>query len=173
MNEIDILKPVIDGHIIYFGLKYKNKKNWYPKDTKDIDEFLVDFFKTHPHTKKIKDEVNRFINENFATISESDITIRANIKDRNHEPWFSEDIKKLWEDKIYTGSQFGFYKNQINSNLGLKIANDLDETTNAILSDLEKPNRPGKWETKGMVVGDVQSGKTANLYNALIMASKM
>ena len=63
MNEIDILKPVIDGHIIYFGLKYKNKKNWYPKNTKDIDEFLVDFFKTHPHTKKIKDEVNRFIKE--------------------------------------------------------------------------------------------------------------
>ena len=86
MNEIDILKPVIDGHIIYFGLKYKNKKNWYPKNTKDIDEFLVDFFKTHPHTKKIKDEVNRFIKENFATISESDMTIRANIKDRNHEP---------------------------------------------------------------------------------------
>ena len=41
------------------------------------------------------------------------MTIRANIKDRNHEPWFNEDVKKLWDNKIYTSSQFGFYKNQI------------------------------------------------------------
>ena len=36
-NLVDIIKPLIDGHIIYFGLKYKNKKNWYPIDSKDID----------------------------------------------------------------------------------------------------------------------------------------
>jgi len=167
MNEIEIIKPLIDGHIIYFGLKYKNKKNWYPIDSKDIDEFLVDFFKTHPNTKNIKNEISNFVKQSFATISETDMTIRANIKDRNHEPWFDEDVKKLWDNKIYTSSQFGFYKNKISSDLGLKIANDLDETTNEILADLEKPNRLGKWETKGMVVGDVQSGKTAN-YSGLI-----
>jgi len=167
MEEIEIIKPLINGHINFFGLKHRNKKNWYPNKQKDVEEFLKDFFKVHPNLKNNKQEITDFVNSNYVTISETDMTIRANIKDRNHEPWFNEDVKKLWEGKIFTSSQFAFYKNKIDNDLGLKISNDLDDTTNEILADLEKPSRLSKWETKGMVVGDVQSGKTAN-YSGLI-----
>ena len=43
----------------------------------------------------------------------------------------------------------------------------MDNSTDQILSLLEDPNRSKKWATKGMVVGDVQSGKTSH-YNGLI-----
>ena len=43
----------------------------------------------------------------------------------------------------------------------------LGEVTDLILSRLEKPGRPGKWDRRGMIVGQVQSGKTAN-YTGLI-----
>lgn len=43
----------------------------------------------------------------------------------------------------------------------------LDEVTDQILKRLEDPQRPGRWDRRGMVVGHVQSGKTAN-YTGLI-----
>ena len=43
----------------------------------------------------------------------------------------------------------------------------MDEDTDKILERLEDPRRPGPWDRRGMVVGDVQSGKTSN-YSGLI-----
>ena len=43
----------------------------------------------------------------------------------------------------------------------------LDSTTQQILGKLEDPNRPGPWDRRGMVVGQIQSGKTGN-YTGLI-----
>ncbi|MCT7967574.1 Z1 domain-containing protein [Laspinema sp. D1] len=43
----------------------------------------------------------------------------------------------------------------------------LDDLTNLILGRLENPLRSGAWDRRGMVVGQVQSGKTAN-YTGLI-----
>lgn len=43
----------------------------------------------------------------------------------------------------------------------------LDEVTDEILKRLEDPRRPGPWDRRGMVVGQVQSGKTSN-YTGLI-----
>ena len=43
----------------------------------------------------------------------------------------------------------------------------LDSTTQRILGKLEDPKRPGPWDRRGMVVGQIQSGKTGN-YTGLI-----
>ena len=43
----------------------------------------------------------------------------------------------------------------------------LDSTTDDVLERLEDPNREHNWDRRGMVVGQVQSGKTAN-YTGLI-----
>jgi len=43
----------------------------------------------------------------------------------------------------------------------------LDEITDEIMRHLEDPRRSGRWDRRGMVVGQVQSGKTAN-YTGLI-----
>lgn len=47
------------------------------------------------------------------------------------------------------------------------VVSRLDELTDLILEKLENPQRPGHWDNRGMVVGRVQSGKTAN-YTGLI-----
>lgn len=49
----------------------------------------------------------------------------------------------------------------------LPVVNRLDEVTDQILMRFEDPKRPGSWDRRGMVVGHVQSGKTAN-YTGLI-----
>lgn len=43
----------------------------------------------------------------------------------------------------------------------------LDQISDSILQRLEDPARPGAWDRRGMVAGNVQSGKTAN-YTGLI-----
>lgn len=43
----------------------------------------------------------------------------------------------------------------------------IDSLSSQIFSRLEDPERPGPWDRRGMVMGSVQSGKTAN-YTALI-----
>lgn len=42
------------------------------------------------------------------------------------------------------------------------VVNNLHELTDMILERLEEPARDGPWDRRGMVVGSVQSGKTAN-----------
>ena len=43
----------------------------------------------------------------------------------------------------------------------------LDDVTDRILGFIENPTKPGAWDRRGMVVGHVQSGKTAN-YTGLV-----
>ena len=47
------------------------------------------------------------------------------------------------------------------------VIRGLDERTDEVLKRLENPEREGAWDRRGMVVGSVQSGKTAN-YTGLI-----
>lgn len=47
------------------------------------------------------------------------------------------------------------------------VADGVDKETSEILSRLEDPTRQGEWDRRGMVMGSVQSGKTAN-YMGLI-----
>lgn len=81
----------------------------------------------------------------------------------SHEIWLGEDQKKsikwLYWDR-YT---------QYLADTGWKpeAIHDIDRRTEDILSRMENPYRPGSWATRGMVVGYIQSGKTAN-YTGLI-----
>ena len=50
---------------------------------------------------------------------------------------------------------------------GLHAVNRIDEVTDDVLRRLEDPRRSGEWDRRGLVVGQVQSGKTAH-YTGLI-----
>jgi RecG-like helicase len=81
--------------------------------------------------------------------------------DRDHIPWLSEKRSsiewKFWER----------YRRHLEDTLPPAAVSNLDEVTDDILRKLEDPSREGRWDRRGMVVGQVQSGKTAN-YTGLI-----
>lgn len=52
-----------------------------------------------------------------------------------------------------------------------KVTRKLDDVTEGILGRLEDPTRSGPWDTRGMVVGQVQSGKTANYIGLICKAA--
>lgn len=81
--------------------------------------------------------------------------------DDNHLPWLDDHDRQGW--RFWPA----YRQWQISGGLPLAAVQSLDRITDDILGKLEDPSRPGAWDRRGMVVGQVQSGKTAN-YTGLI-----
>jgi Z1 domain len=82
--------------------------------------------------------------------------------DADHRPWLDAcrgrvDFWRFWEA----------YRDHMARNVPDRVVRSLDRFTDDILGRLEDPHREGPWDTRGMVVGSVQSGKTSN-YTGLI-----
>lgn len=82
---------------------------------------------------------------------------------RNHQPWLP-NTKGTINSRFWTR-----YRDYLleDLNWSTAVVNRLDEFTDRILGLLENPRREGAWDCRGMVVGQVQSGKTAN-YSGLV-----
>lgn len=59
------------------------------------------------------------------------------------------------------------FKNSLSRKISRNVARDLDETVNRIMLQLPNPGQENDFLCKGLVIGDVQAGKTNN-YTALI-----
>ena len=51
------------------------------------------------------------------------------------------------------------------------VIDPVDELTDKVLERLENPQRNGPWDRRGMIVGDVQSGKTTNFIGLICKAA--
>ena len=90
------------------------------------------------------------------------------LESREHEQWLYPSGKPIREDrKIEWKFWTNYSQYLLQKGWAYKVIDTIDEMTTKILMRLEDPKRLGKWDRRGMVVGDVQSGKTAN-YTGLI-----
>jgi hypothetical protein len=85
------------------------------------------------------------------------------LRDRKHKNWLPERKTEI---------NWGFWKRyrqylEEEKSWSPVVTGKLDQVTDAILGDIGNPAQSGAWDRRGMVVGDVQSGKTAN-YTGLI-----
>lgn len=113
-----------------------------------------------------EDAVDR---EHIAKGIEADVNVHVGSwnsmsDDSDHVAWLparleSKDEWKFW--KRYERLLRNEYK------LPPASVDRLDEVTDAILGRLEDPKRDGRWDRRGLVAGQVQSGKTGN-YTGLI-----
>ena len=124
----------------------------------------------------IRDNVNRFAEPFGESITSADkdtlikflesqfdvtMNIGAILKEE-FTPWL--DAAKSSIDPFY----WDRYRRHLEQKgFGLRMIPKLDQVTDKILGLLENPVKEGAWERKGLVVGHVQSGKTAN-YTGLI-----
>ena len=93
-------------------------------------------------------------------VGESTILVNRN---DDHQAWLPA---RRGEIKWSFWNRYRWYlENQ--RNIPADVVGRMDEDTDKILERLEDPRRPGPWDRRGMVVGDVQSGKTSN-YSGLI-----
>jgi hypothetical protein len=89
--------------------------------------------------------------------------VLLNKSDANYEPWLEKRKSTIaWRfwDRYYE-----FLRDD--ANWPTSVLGRLDAATDKVLGLLTAPDRPGSWDRRGMIVGHVQSGKTAN-YTGLI-----
>jgi hypothetical protein len=77
-----------------------------------------------------------------------------------HEVWLATARKRDWR-------YWPRYRDMLAIKMSDTAVDALDNSTDRILGLLEDPARVGAWDRRGLVVGHVQSGKTAN-YSGLI-----
>ena len=92
------------------------------------------------------------------------VTMRdgAALQDSGFEPWLEDARAGL--DPYYWDR---YHKLLVSKDFSGHVLATLDDVTDRILGFLQNPARPGEWDRRGMVVGHVQSGKTAN-YTGLV-----
>lgn len=81
----------------------------------------------------------------------------------DHVPWLEK--KKT----LFNWNYWNSYRQFLGFDRGFPegIVEEIDRSSDLVLGNLEDPSRKGTWDRRGMVVGQVQSGKTGN-YTALI-----
>lgn len=77
-----------------------------------------------------------------------------------HLAWLGAARKKDWR-------YWPRYRDMLERTMSSTAVDALDRSTDRILGMMEDPGRAGAWDRRGLVVGHVQSGKTAN-YSGLI-----
>lgn len=86
---------------------------------------------------------------------------RELVNDEGHVEWLAARKPDI------TWSYWERYRSLMLPQIGLDPVTKLDGITDRILSHIEDPTRDGAWDRRGLIVGHVQSGKTAN-YTGLI-----
>lgn len=129
--------------------------------TQDINDSVVKVLTIFPDLVTEREHLLNYLASTFSVFSEN---YRILDTDEGYTPWL-KDSK--------SGIQWHFWNRYI-SYLQKKIApdtiNKLDNLTDDILDRIANPLTPGPWDKRGMVVGQVQSGKTSN-YTGLINKS--
>ena len=104
--------------------------------------------------------------ERLAKRLEERVSITQNLGsiliERDHTPWL--DAARARIDPYYWSR---YRQHLIRDGLPTAAINALDDVTDRVLGLMQDPLRNGPWDRRGMVVGHVQSGKTAN-YTGLI-----
>lgn len=90
------------------------------------------------------------------------------LENKEHKPWLYPSGKTIEENRKIEWKFWNSYKqNLMHKGWPQTVIDTIDEMDLKIIMRLEDPTRQGRWDRRGLVVGDVQSGKTAN-YTGLI-----
>lgn len=133
-------------------------------DRAAIEEKVVDLAKLHSIDEEIVEDVIRMIESRLVmTMGKGESLVD---KDANHdEEWVNEKEGISW-------NYWKEYREQLLlRGWGDKVLHSLGDVTDRILGLLKDPATPSEWDRRGLVVGHVQSGKTANYIGLISKAA--
>ena len=105
----------------------------------------------------VTDEEAQGLVHEFETIHGVKMRDGASLQEAGFEPWL-EGARSRWDPYYWQR-----YRNLlVKGSFSGHVLATMDSVTDRILGLLENPAKEGKWDRRGMVMGHVQSGKTAN-----------
>lgn len=124
----------------------------------DINNAIDNVLKIFPSLESERDDLYDYLETQFSIFSDD---YKILVDPDSYNPWLKNkkaDIK---------GDFWIRYEMYLRKKIDPTTLNKLDNLTDDILDRLIDPATPGPWDKRGMVVGQVQSGKTSN-YTGLI-----
>lgn len=97
-------------------------------------------------------------NDIIHTINGDAITLRG--RDSSHKSWYHNS-----ESDHFYWNRYKTYLRQV-KHWSIDVVNKIDQTTNTVMDDLGDPEVNAPFQRRGLLLGDVQSGKTAT-YTAI------
>ncbi len=147
-QKIDDVKKIISQDIVRYGDKLT---------TIDISNVIDDYRSTLERRFEFTPEDFEYLKHVLET---EYVTMGVGVslidpEDTHDEEWAEkrEISWNYWND---------YQSNLIGKNWPLRVVNSMDSVTNKILGLLKDPEEQGEWYRRGLVLGHVQSGKTAN-----------
>lgn len=133
-----------------------------PLPTRERIRELIDALRKSPLGIDVTDEQAEALAISFETSHGVTMSVGAVLTEESYQPWLADAKAEInpyyWER---------YRKLLAEKGLSGHVLATLDKVTDTILNALENPQKAGPWDRRGMVVGHVQSGKTAN-YAGLI-----
>lgn len=167
-------KDIVNNWLILFASHYRTMKMVNPSEKID-DAFIRDFFDRtiDQYGESIllsddeKEEVIRKIKASYSVFQEEGCAL---IGDYDHDfDWY----KKLKETEGYDEYYWERYKRHlISKNFDKNVIDRLENSTlESVMSYIGNPSEEAAYSIRGLVVGDVQSGKTSNYIGLLSKAA--
>lgn len=110
------------------------------------------------------DEIVKRVETNLVTTMDEGVSL-VDVKDNHDEDWVVKKENISWD--YWTD----YERHLAGEGWGPKIIHAMGEVTNNILGLLKDPETPGEWDRRGLVIGHVQSGKTANYIGLIAKAA--
>ncbi len=125
----------------------------------------IDDFRVLPRYSSVSDEEAKQLGRQIELRHSVRIDLGSVLKS-DHEPWLEE--AKLHIDPFY----WSRYKNLLaQDGFGNQVLARLDQVSDRVLGLMENPDKAGPWDRRGLVLGNVQSGKTANYLGLVCKAA--
>lgn len=150
-----------------FGVLFNKISAQYDEDfaivdkTPTVEEYntMAQYVRTQikiPYSDAEFDEVKERVREVRST--KIGVSVIVEKITPEHEFWY---CKRIPEQGNYFNNRFKKYMHHA-KHWAEESVEKLDKNTNEIMDRLGDPLKPGRWRRKGLLIGDVQSGKTAN-----------
>ena len=158
---IKIIKSQIED--FYFNKKDKPTKNELEKKIPLYEKICGCELNEREKTKLVREILSE--NQFYMEIS-------AEVSKNGYSEWYSHWIEEQKKNGKSDNEIFYYndrYEKYLLKNLGFppRIVRNISDINTRILNYIQNPNTKGRWKCKGLVMGYVQSGKTAN-YISLI-----
>lgn len=161
-TEIDRIKTENEG-LIQNALTFLNNRR-RPVIKEEIELDIQRAAKSFDSKEVNLKFIRNYLEKQFSIESEKHITLE---EEDSYEPWIHNKkgsiTKRFWDRYLqYLQKDQKWAPDTINK---------LDDITDDILDHLKDPKSQGDWDKRGLVVGQVQSGKTSNYTGLMCKAA--
>ena len=135
-----------------------------PKEIESLMYDVIDKFKGFPGCEDESIDAEalfRHIMQDYTTAG-GGITTLDDVRD--HQEWLADEKAEIQWD------YWRRYKDFLRGSMAPATIETTDYVTDEILKRIESPRRKGSWDRRGMVVGNIQSGKTSNYIGVICKA---